>query len=126
MFVSPQQVAAVCRLAEDISAGGAGTPLRELLDATGYRLLRPGLTVGVLTEYLTDHPEVVTQWSRYSDDKRTSGGWYFLESGTSWSVGRLGPHAARTDDHHYASPPEACANFILQELDFWVNLQTSR
>lgn len=57
----------------------------------------------------------------YSDDKRTSGGWYFLRRGHRWIVGRL-ESQPRPDEREYDSQFEACAHFILLELDFWTGL----
>jgi hypothetical protein len=110
-------VATICSIAHDSSRRGAGRSLRDLLKASDYARHRSSLTVATLAEYLVDRPEVVTQWSMYSDDKRTSGGWYFLERGQGWTIGRLGPNAVPTDERHYDSAAEACAEFILLELD---------
>lgn len=114
-------VETVCSIAHDSSGRGAGRSLRDLLEASDYARHRPSLTVATLAEYLADRPEVVTQWSMYSDDKRTSGGWYFLGRGQVWTVGRLGPNAVPTDERHYGSAVDACAEFILLELDFWAS-----
>lgn len=123
MGPSPEQVATICDIAHDTSFRGSARSLRELLAASDYRQLRPDISAAILAEYLADCPEVVTQWSMYSDDKRTSGGWYLLKQGPRWTVGRLGQHATRTDERNYDSPVEACAHYILQELDFWAGLE---
>jgi hypothetical protein len=114
-------VATICSIAHDSSGRGAGTSLRDLLKASDYARHRSNLTVATLAEHLVDRPEVVTQWAMYSEDKRTNGGWYFLERGQGWTVGRLGPNAVPTDERHYGSAVEACADFILLELDFWAS-----
>jgi len=114
-------VATICTIAHESSGRGAGRSLRDLLNASDYARHRSSLTVASLAEYLVDRPEVVTQWSMYSDDKRTSGGWYFLERGQEWTVGRLAPNAVPTDERHCGSVVEACADFILLELDFWAS-----
>jgi hypothetical protein len=119
--MSSEHVATICSIARDSSGRGAGRSLRDLIKASEYARHRPSLTVATMAEYLVDRPEVVTQWSMYSGDKRTSGGWYFLDHGQGWTVGRFGPHAAPTDERHYASAVQACAHFILLELDFWAS-----
>jgi len=122
MAPSFEQVATICRIAHDHSLRPEGKSLRELLMASNYRQLRPDISAEILCGYLADHPEVVTQWSMYSEDKRTSGGWYFLNYGRAGTVGRLGPRATRIDERHYGSAVEACAHYILEELDFWAGL----
>ena len=122
MDPSHDQLARLCRIARDSSARGAGASLRELLAASGYRGLRPSLTETGIAEYLGHHPELVTQWSMYSENKRTTGGWYFTQSGYVWIVGRLGSRGARSDERTHDSRPEAGAQFILLELDFWSSL----
>ena len=117
-----EQVATICRIAHDHSLRPEGKSLRELLTASNYLRLRPGISAAMLCEYLADHPEVVDQWSMYSEDKRTSGGWYFLNYGRAGTVSRLGPRATRIDEHGHGSSVEACVNYILQELDFWAGL----
>ena len=125
MKPSSEQLANICGIAHDSSLRGAGRSLHELIDTSGYRHLRPSLSEGLIADYLAEHPELVAQWSMYSDDKRTSGGWYFLHEADSWVVGRLGPAGNRSDELHFDSASEACARFILLELDFWMNLQRS-
>jgi hypothetical protein len=122
MAPSLSEIATICRIAHDSSLRGAGISLRELLKASDYRRLRPDITEAAVAEYLADHPEVVTQWSMYSDDKRTRGGWYFLDDGNLWAVGRVGPKGARTDERKCRSPSDACAHFVLLELDFLASL----
>jgi hypothetical protein len=90
--------------------------LRDLVAETGYRDLRPTLTGKEIAAYLARHPGLVLKWLRYSEDKRTSGGWYLLHPSTGWVVGRLtGPDKER--ELRFATGPEACAEFILRELD---------
>jgi hypothetical protein len=99
--------------------------LRELIEGAGYPTLRPTLTDRLLADYIADHPDIITQWSMYSDDKRTTDGWYFVHEVDSWIVGRLGLRGKRAVEHRYNSAAEACARFVLAELDFWTALQSS-
>jgi hypothetical protein len=86
------------------------------VEQTGYRELRPTLTPQMLSGYLARHSGRVSEWLHYSQDKRTSGGWYLLQLSSEWLVGRLGgPDSER--ELRFASGPEACAEFILRELD---------
>jgi hypothetical protein len=91
----------------------------QLLDERRYRQLRAGITVADVLNYLIHHPEVVEEWWLYSGDKRTAGGWYFDKDGDEWIVGTLW-----WDDvlpRHFGTAAEACARFVLNELDFMSN-----
>ena len=124
MHPTPQQIAGICRIAHDNSLRGSGRSLRELLEATEYRQLRADLTEPAIADYLASHPDVASEWSMYSDDKRTSGGWYFVHRDHRWIVGRV-ESEPRHDEREYESRLEACAHFILLELDFWASLSES-
>jgi len=102
----------ICRVPESFPAHS----LRELVDETGYRELRPALERGELVAHLARHPKLVLDWLRYSEDKRTSGGWYLMHPSTGWVVGRLGG-SEEERELRFGSGPEACAEFILRELD---------
>ncbi len=113
-----EAAAIVCGIVRDRSRSS----LRDLLRATDYARLRSGLSAADLVTYLADHPDVVGEWLAYSEDKRTVGGWYCLNQDGAWIVGRLGPRATRVDERRHTSSVEACAEFILLELDFWAAL----
>jgi hypothetical protein len=122
MRPSPEQIARVCAIAHDKSGRGGNKSLSEVVADSGYLDLRANLTDAILADYLEEHPEVVKQWALYSGNKRTNGGWYFLCDPDAWIVGRLGPDMRRTDESQYPSAGDACACFILAELDSWVSL----
>ena len=65
------------------------------------RRLRATVTETTLSEHLAVHPEVVTQLSMYSDDKRTTGGRHFVDDDYTRTIGRLGPSGARGDERTY-------------------------
>ena len=112
MAISSDQLDAICRIPEAL----ARRPLRDLVAATRYRDLRPTLSRQDVADHLVRHPKLVLEWLRYSEDKRTPGGWYLLHPTTGWVVGRLaGPDEER--ELRFGSGPEACAEFILRELD---------
>ncbi len=112
MAIPSDQLDPICRIPEALSQRS----LRDLVAETGYRELRPTLTRDDVAGHLARHPGLVLDWLRYSEDKRTSGGWYLLHRSTEWVVGRLaGPDQER--EIRFGSGPEACAEFILRELD---------
>ena len=113
LAIPSERLDRICRIPEALSRRS----LRDLVDEVGYRELRPMLDRQDLTAYLAGHPRLVLDWLRYSQGKRTSGGWYLMHpSSSGWVVGRLaGAEAER--EIRFGSGPEACAEFILRELD---------
>jgi hypothetical protein len=87
-----------------------------MVAASAYRELRPTLTRDHLATHLARHPKLVLEWLRFSEDKRTSGGWYLMRPATGWVVGRVGG-SERERELRFGSGPDACAEFILRELD---------
>jgi hypothetical protein len=90
--------------------------LRDLVRETRYAELRPTLTRAELAEHLARHPGLVFDWLRYSEEKRAPGGWHLLHPSTGWVVSRVAG-AEEERDLRFGSGPEACAEFILRELD---------
>jgi hypothetical protein len=112
LAISFDRLEPICRIPEAVPRRS----LRDLVAETGYRDLRPTLSRQEITDYLTRHPGLVLEWLKYSEDKRTSGGWYLFHPSTGWVVGQLaGPEQER--ELRFGSGPEACAEFILRELD---------
>ena len=112
MGISPDRLDPICRIPEALPRRS----LRDLVDETGYRDLRPTLSRDDVASHLVRHPKLVLDWLRYSENKRTSGGWYLVHPSSGWVVGRLaGPEQER--ELRFGSGPEACAEFILRELD---------
>ena len=111
MTISVDRLDQICRIPEAL----ARRSLRDLVADTGYRDLRPELNRDDVIGHLARHPSLVLEWLRYSEAKR-SFGWYLLHPSTEWRVGRLaGPDEER--EFRFGSGPEACAEFILRELD---------
>jgi len=106
---------AVCLVARDTSSRGRGVSLRDALQSANYRRCRPGLTPVNLTQHLSGRPDLIDDWLRYSEDKRTSGGWYIRAIGREWEIGRVALDSAI---RRFSSAPEACAHYVLAELDF--------
>lgn len=112
MTISLDQLDSICRIPRSASRQS----MSRLVTATGYRELRPALSRELVAEYLARHPDRVREWLRYSQDKRASGGWYLLHLSSGWVVGRLSGEEQERE-LRFGSGPEACAEFILRELD---------
>jgi hypothetical protein len=119
--VGASRIETICRIPDDYygwSRPSSNKSWKALLAASHYSELRPQLTAVQLAAHLHAHPLLVSQWERYSEDKRTSGGWYFVRSLDGWVLGRLTSAGARDERLVRAADPEACAEYILLELDW--------
>jgi hypothetical protein len=94
--------------------------MADSLSGAHYRLLRPHLVASLLRQEIENNPKYIEDWSAYSQNKRTSGGWWLEQTSTGWDVGRFGHSPAEPAPHAYfASGSEATADYVLRELDFW-------
>jgi hypothetical protein len=94
MSLTDEQIESVARIAELHSGHSdhpwAGRSLADLLSLTDYATLRPELTEEMLLEWLGGRSKVVEQWIAWSEDKRTSGGYYLQGMPDSrWHLGRV-------------------------------------
>jgi hypothetical protein len=103
---------AVCRLPVLFRSTGDRSMV-DLLAISGYTPGLTPLTRDVLMVVLRVEPTLVDAWLTHSVDKRTPSGWYFSSENTSSVVG-FHPDGPRFT---FADPIEACAEFILREVD---------
>ena len=104
-------------IGQSVSMRGNGISLREALKVTGYAEFRSHFTAADLQPIVAAHPEFTEQWLSYSEDKRTTGGWYIRRDGR---VGRVSQAGA---DREFATMHEAVAEFVVLELDFWAHVR---
>jgi hypothetical protein len=105
---------AILRIGRDASLRGADLSVRDALKRTGYVGYRPMFKASDLLSLIAADPALVEDWLAYSEDKRTSGGWYVLRTG---EIGQVSNPASRIT---YSSIEEAIAEFVLRELDYWI------
>ncbi len=85
----------------------------DLLREIGYSAAEVPLSASELAGYLGEHPSLIDLWIAYSQDKRTSSGWYFERHGNKgYEVAHFpnGPRMLLDDS------AQACAEFIIREL----------
>src|SRR5690606_12261780 len=105
-----QALRSVLDIARAASIRGEGRAVDEALERSPYRQIRADLVVADLFEILHREPDLVEQWLAYSEDKRTTGGWYVERDG---GIGRVGePESREVSD----SVPRAVAEYVLREL----------
>lgn len=110
------QLLAILRIGHDTSVRGAGLALRRAIDRSCYEVLRPGFDAGDLLPLIRNDGQLVDQWLAYSEDKRTTDGWWLLRDGT------IGMASEPSRLLHFRSIEQAVAEYVVRELDFWVSL----
>jgi len=111
------QLMKILRSGHLTSMEGEGISLHEALERTNYIELRKTFGQDDLIEIIRKHPVLVSDWFAYSEDKRTSGGWYLKKPSEIGQVGN--PDSRKSFD----SFEEAVAQYVLKELDFWAAVQ---
>ena len=104
----------ILRIGHDASIRGEGLALRDALARTEYSKLRTQFGPAELIHLLRLNRGLIQQWLMYSEDKRTSGGFWIDEK--TFEVGSLG---APDSTVRYESIEAAVAQYVLCELDFW-------
>ncbi|KAF0243798.1 MAG: hypothetical protein FD180_3053 [Planctomycetota bacterium] len=85
----------------------------EVARASGYREIDGLFAPRELAEYLRERPGVIDPWVKYSEDKRTSGGWYLRPP---YSIGRMCPTSPPMHEVKHVDLAAACAAFIIAEV----------
>ena len=103
--------ARICGVPAEFSQ--SGLPLLEVVQASGYAEFRGQFAASELAEYLRARPAVVDQWVTFSEDKRTSEGWYLRPP---YSIGRVSREPPPMHEVKHVDLAAACAAFIIAEL----------
>ena len=113
MAISEASLQAILGIGRECSARGSGRSLAAMLAETDYLRLRAELDSSDLLPLVRASSDLVDDWTNYSQDKRTSGGWYIVDR----QIGRV------ADPQSVCSFPtvrEAVAHYVVAELDFWL------
>lgn len=116
MQATESELLGILSVAQDASIRGEGLSLREALKRCHYRELRSRCAAEDLVPLLEQRPEVIEQWMMWCDDKRTSGGWFITDEE---EIGRV----SSDERIRHRSLPEAMADYVVRELDFWANVR---
>jgi hypothetical protein len=112
-------------IAREHSRVGSGRSLRDLLDVSGYAAVRSHITHQQVQDLLTERPDLAADWVSFSEDKRTSGGWALTKEGGSWALTGSASTGSPHEKVLFSSLAEACAQYVLRELDFWYKVGSS-
>ncbi len=90
--------------------------LNALLTETKFQFFYKEISIADIIQYLQIHPDLLDVWKQYSDDKRTSGGFYY-HSKYIGSIDHI------TFDKTFTSDTAACAEYILREISYWLQIK---
>jgi hypothetical protein len=107
-------VEAVCRLPIDFRHGDEAPT--QLIAKSGYRGVRDLVSEDRIAACLSAHPDWIRAWITWSEDKRTSTGWFLEEDGDVWVVGYL-DRSRRSPERAFGGPVAACAAFVAREIE---------
>jgi hypothetical protein len=114
MSLQESGVIAALNIARATSIAGGGMSLAKAMEQTKIDFFE--LTAPVVRAVLLSQPNYIEDWVRYSQDKRTNGGWYL--DGSAHLVGNLEGEETKFDSIILAT-----AEYIVCELQFWANIQ---
>jgi hypothetical protein len=107
-------VARICSIPGELKVIGNASII-ELILASGYLGHEESVTQEAIMSCLLANPALIETWEIYSLDKRSSPGWYLMHDEKVWNVGYINK-GIKENERHFASAPEACAVFIINEL----------
>ena len=90
----------------------------SLLKKSGYFDSYNQITPGNIIPFLLENPAPVKDWIAYSEDKRSSEGWFFKkEAENIYTVGFFSLNETEKVIEKYTDPITACATFIKNEAE---------
>ena len=105
------------KLPADFLARGDASP-STLLVESGYLAEHEAIQADDIERELQSRPERVAEWLQYSDDKRSSAGWYLKRSADGkWVVGHVGKAGRGRPESIHESAVKACSVFIKNEIE---------
>jgi hypothetical protein len=110
----------VCRMASEFYRL-RNVSMIDLLKSSGY-LQDPSVVLEQeLEEVFRAYPDLINDWARLSEDKRTSDGWYLVRpfdshDGADWIVGY---DPKRWKQRKFPDGFKACAFFVKQEIEVY-------
>jgi len=108
------RLTSILRIGRDVSLRGDGVSVRDALRRVSYVAYRTMFKARDLLPLIAADPSLIEDWLAYSEDKRTSGGWYLRRSG---ELGQLSRPASKIT---FPTIDEALAEFVVRELDYWM------
>lgn len=105
-------VARICEIPIELKARGDVSVL-HLVRESGFGTQHAIVTVDALGKYLQAKPALIDAWFEYSEEKRTSSGWYILQRPDGQFEVAFFP---KGESLIIANRASACAEFVLREV----------
>ena len=97
--------------------GEGNASIYSLLKESGYFEFHDQISETDISEELTRHLECIDQWLNWSDNKRSSSGWYFRKNENGKYVVSYFPFQESLKAIEYFDKTEACSAFIKREIE---------
>jgi hypothetical protein len=106
-------VALACQMPAEFYRRG-NVSMLGLVEESNYRAHQSLIGIEDIFRYLQGHSNLVDEWRRYSEDKRTGTGWYF-----DYATRRVGYFSGSCCEREqiFDDVTKTCAVFIKHELD---------
>lgn len=92
--------------------------ISDLLKETGYYEMNQQVSKEIIQTALSQQPECVDEWLSYSEDKRSSAGWYLKQEDiNTYVLGFISGKAEENSQERYSDRIAACAAFIKHEAE---------
>lgn len=97
---------------------GNNQSIYSLLQKTGYFDVYDKITESTILQELLNHLFCIKYWLAWSEDKRSTSGWYFLKKDNDKCVvGNIGLNGQINEEFNFVDATKACSVFIKQEIE---------
>lgn len=98
----------LCRLPSEFRMGNIST--HDLLHAIGIE--PSSIDLNTVRAVLRSNPELINDWLRWSEDQRSTPGYYLLKENNKYIVGRIPGNEQKV----FTDKIEACTDFIVKQV----------
>ncbi|GAA0875039.1 hypothetical protein GCM10009118_14470 [Wandonia haliotis] len=90
----------------------------SLLQNTGYFNVYSKITQSTILQELTNHSNCIEYWLSWSENKRSTDGWYFIKKDNDkYVVGNINSDGQNSKYFEFDSAAQACSIFIKREIE---------
>jgi len=112
-------ISKICELPLDIKKGDKSS--FQLAEESGFDNNNKERVKSAIKDYINLHSSLINDWQMWSEDKRTSGGFYLIIDKKN-IVGSLDSNFKR-NDKEFETPIDACSEYIYLEISSILNLK---
>lgn len=102
----------------EFGKNGNNESIYSLLQLIGYFDVYDKITENAILQELINHLDCIEHWLAWSENKRSTDGWFFLKKGSGvYVVGNIGLNGQVSEKLKFVDATEACAVFIKKEIE---------